>query len=203
MQALETAAGWVGTISPQGVTGFQEEDARNAFQNGNAAFMRNWPYAYSLGQAEDSSIAGNFGISTLPAAEGQEPAATLGGWQLSVSNYSASPAVAADVVLYLTNEESQLNRALELSNLPTREAVYENEELLNSEVAWFAELLPVFRNAVARPSTISAPQYGETSRIFFTAVHDVLTGQEDAATALELASLDLSDLLGLETGDPQ
>ena len=203
VNAIETAAGWVGTISPEGVTGFQEEDARNLFQNGNAAFMRNWPYAYSLAQGEDSAIAGNVTISTLPAAEGSEPAATLGGWQLGVSQYSAAPAAAADFALFVVQPENQLTNAIENSKLPTVESVYENEELLGSDVAWFAELLPVFQNAVARPSTIAAPQYGETSRIFFTAVHDVLTGQEDAATALELAALDLSDLLGLETGDPQ
>ena len=203
VSALETAAGWVGTISPQGVTGFQEEDARNLFQNGNAAFMRNWPYAYSLAQGDDSAVAGNVTISTLPAAEGQEPAATLGGWQLGVSNYSANPAVAADFALFVVSPENQLTNATENSKLPTVESVYQDQALLDSDVAWFAELLPVFQNAVARPSTIAAPQYGETSRIFFTAVHDVLTGQEDAATALELASLDLSDLLGLETGDPQ
>ena len=203
VQALETAAGWVGTISPQGVTGFQEEDARNLFQNGNAAFMRNWPYAYSLAQGEDSAVAGNVTISTLPAADGQEPAATLGGWQLGVSQYSANPAVAADFALFVVSPENQLTNAIDNSKLPTVESVYQDQALLDSDVAWFSELLPVFQNAVARPSTIAAPQYGETSRIFFTAVHDVLTGQEDAATALELASLDLSDLLGLETGDPQ
>ena len=196
VQAVSKAASWVGTISPPGVTGFQEEDARNMFQNGNAAFMRNWPYAYSLGQGDDSPIQGMFGVSTLPAGEveGGSPAATLGGWQIAVSEYSANPAVAADFTLFLTGYERQLNNAVELSKLPTIEAVYEDPALLESDVAWFNDLLPVFQNAVARPSTVSAPQYGETSRLFFNAVHSVLTGQEDAETALALLELDLQEL---------
>ena len=89
--AVEQAAGWVGTISPSGVTEFQEEDARRIWSAGNAAFMRNWPYAYSLSQAEDSPIAGNVGIAPLPSGESGDRAACLGGWQIAVSEYSEQP----------------------------------------------------------------------------------------------------------------
>ena len=167
--ALETATGWVGTISPPGVTGFQEEDARAVWHAGNAAFMRNWPYAYGL--TLDGDVGDNFGVAALPHAAGAESAATLGGWQLAVSKYSANPEVAADFVLFLTSHEGQLSRALEQSNLPTRPAVYEDSALLESDNAFMAEFLPVFRAAVARPSTATAPNYLQASQYFFTAVH--------------------------------
>ena len=199
IEALEMAAGWVGGLSPQAVTGFQEEDARQIFQNSNAVFMRNWPYAYSLATAEDSPIADSVGIAPLPAGdvEGGSPAATLGGWQMGVNKYSANVDVSVDVARFLTSYDEQLRRALEVSNLPTIEAVYEDEQLLNSPVAWFAELLPVFQNAVARPSTVTAPRYNEVSRLFFTAVHDVLTGATDAETAMGELEIELEELTGL------
>ena len=62
VEIIDKAAGWVGTISPPGVIGFAEEDARTMFQAGNALFMRNWPYCYSLGNAADSAIAGKFDV---------------------------------------------------------------------------------------------------------------------------------------------
>ncbi len=201
--ALEMAKGWIGTISPDGVIGFQEEEARNIWQAGNAAFMRNWPYAYGLGNDPESAVAGKFAVSALPSVEGGQSAATLGGWQLAVSNYSANPAVAADVALFVTNEESQLQTALEMSLLPTRPAVYELDGLTSSPNAFMAEFLPVFKAAVARPSTATAPNYLQTSQLFFTAVNGVLKGDAEAADALANLELDLQDLTGFETGTPQ
>lgn len=199
---INQAASWVGTISPPGVTGFGEEDARGLWQAGNAAFMRNWPYAYSLGNAEDSVIAGMFDVSPLPAGEGGTPAATLGGWQLAVSRYSQHPEEAAQLAFFLASPEEQKIRAIEGSFNPTIQSLYEDPEVLEA-APFFGSLFDVFTNAVARPSTVTSPNYSATSEAFFRAVHSVLTGESDAETALEVLELDLEDLLGFPTGDPQ
>jgi trehalose/maltose transport system substrate-binding protein len=203
IEVLELAASWVGTISPAGVTGFAEEDARLVFQAGNAAFMRNWPYAYSLGQEPGTAISGLFDVSPLPAGDvpGGHPAATLGGWQLGVSAYSTNPELAADVALFLGSYEEQKIRAVEGSLNPTIQALYEDPEVLEA-APFFGALFDVFINAVARPSTITAPNYAQVSSAFYTAVHDVLTGAEDAETALALLELDLQALTGFPTGTP-
>ncbi len=200
---VNQAASWVGTISPPGVTGFGEEDARNLWQAGNAAFMRNWPYAYSLGNAADSAVAGQFDVSPLPAGavEDGEPAATLGGWQLGVSRYSENPELAADVALFLASYDEQKIRAVEGSLNPTIAALYEDPDVLEA-APFFGSLLDVFTNAVARPSTITAPNYAQVSSAFYRAVHSVLTGAEDAETALALLELDLEALTGLPTAQP-
>ena len=103
IKALETAKSWVGTISPTNVTTYGEEEARSFWQAGNAAFMRNWPYAYPLGADPKSPISGKFDVTVLPkGGDNGKNAACLGGWQLMVSAYSKVPNASADLVRYLT-----------------------------------------------------------------------------------------------------
>ena len=60
--------------------------------------MRNWPYAYALGNSADAPIKGKFDVAPLPAGtgEGARPVATLGGWNLAVSKYSNHADAAID-----------------------------------------------------------------------------------------------------------
>jgi len=188
IKALDTAKSWVGTISPLGVTTYGEEEARNIWQAGNAAFMRNWPYAYVLGQDPKSVISGKFDVTVLPkgGADGKN-AACLGGWQLMVSAYSKAPDAAADLVHYLASAEIQKRRAVEVSLLPTLPVLYSDANVL-AKNPFFKNLLPVLQNAVARPSTVTGADYNQLSTSFFQNVNKVLTGgatAKDAVAAVE------------------
>jgi trehalose/maltose transport system substrate-binding protein len=187
-KALDTAKSWVGTISPPGVTTYGEEEARNIWQAGNAAFMRNWPYAYALGQDPKSPISGKFDVTVLPkgGADGKN-AACLGGWQLMVSAYSKAPDAAVDLVHYLTTPEIQKKHAVDISLLPTMPALYSDPDVL-AKNPFYKNLLPVLQNAVARPSTVTGADYNQLSTAFFQNVNKVLTGgttAKDAVVAVE------------------
>ncbi len=188
LQALRRARRWIGWITPPGVTNYAEEDSRNVWQTGNAAFMRNWPYAYNLGNQPQSPIRGKFRVTVLPrdTASAGRHAATLGGWQLMVSAYSRHPQEAVDLVRYLTSYEAQRERCLELSLLPTRPAVYQDPEVLQVR-PWFRDVLRVLENAVARPSTVMGARYNRVSQAFYSAVHRALTGEVSPERALQEA----------------
>lgn len=183
-QALDLAASWIGDISPEGVLYYTEEEARGVFQGGNAVFMRNWPYAWSLAQSDDSDVRDKVGVVQLPAGgeEGQS-AAGLGGWNLAVSRYSEHPDIAADLVAYLTGEEEQKRRAIQASYNPTIDSLYQDQEVLDA-VPFFGTLYDTFTNAVARPSAPTGDAYGRVSNAFFSTSHDVLSGTKDGAQAV-------------------
>ncbi|MBX5176160.1 ABC transporter substrate-binding protein [Rhizobium lentis] len=194
--ALERAKGWIGTISPPGVLAYQEEESRGVWQTGNAVFMRNWPYAYSLGNGADSAVKGKFDVMTLPvAAAGDKPSSTLGGWNLAVSKYSEKQEAAIALVKFLASKDVQKARAIELSNLPTLTDLYDDKDIAAAQ-PFMPNWKPIFQDAVPRPSATAKVKYNEVSSKFWTAVHNTLSGSGSAAENLELLEADLTTLKG-------
>jgi trehalose/maltose transport system substrate-binding protein len=190
--AFERAAGWVGTISPAGVVSYAEEDARGIWHAGNAAFMRNWPYAYST-STQSEAIDGNFGVAPVPAGDAGIGAATLGGWHIGVSRYSANPAAAAAFAAYMTSAENQKFYSIDTTSPPGVLALYADPDI---QAAMPFSDPAIVEVTTPRPSTATAEKYNAVSTLYFSAVHSILTGQEDAETAMELLELDLMTLLG-------
>ena len=180
-KALNLAASWIGTISPTGVLNYEEEEGRGVFQNSNALFMRNWPYAWALLQKNDSLVKDKVGVAKLP---GNPSAAALGGWQLGVSKYSKHQAIAADLVMYMTSAAVQKSRAIHGSFNPTLPALYKDKDVLEAN-EFMGALADVFANSVARPTTATGLKYPQVSQSFWNAAHEVMskraTGEEAVA----------------------
>jgi trehalose/maltose transport system substrate-binding protein len=181
--ALRTAAGWVGVVTPAAVLNYAEEESRGVFQAGNAVFMRNWSYAWSLAQAPQSGIRGKVGVAVLPRGPGGAHAATLGGESLAVSRYSRNPAVAADLVMYMTSAAVQKQRAIAASFNPSLLALYHDPGVVEAN-PFMGELYDVFTHAVARPTIIAGTRYNQVSNEFWNATHDVLAGRSTPEEAL-------------------
>ena len=76
-----------GDIPKEAIT-YQEEQGRQAFEDGKLLFLRNWPYVYSLAKTDGSSkVKGKFGVAPLPGVDGPG-ASSLGGHSEGISVYS-------------------------------------------------------------------------------------------------------------------
>ncbi|MHC5732777.1 MAG: extracellular solute-binding protein, partial [Nostoc sp.] len=71
------------------------------------AFLRSWPYAWPLAQAENSPIRGKIAIKPMVHAPGKTGAACLGGWGLGIAKSSQHPEEALKAIQYFTSREAQ------------------------------------------------------------------------------------------------
>jgi trehalose/maltose transport system substrate-binding protein len=182
--ALNMVKSWVGTISPRGETTYSEEDCRQIFESGNAALMRNWPYVYLLANRTACPVAGKFSVTVLPAGgEHGLHSGGFGGWNLMISKYSKHPEVAADLIRLMTSLAAQKQAAIEFGTLPTRPALYHDQDLTN-EVPLLEKLLPSLENAIARPSTVLKDNYNEFSAEVSQNIEKFLEGRQNAETTV-------------------
>jgi trehalose/maltose transport system substrate-binding protein len=181
--ALKLAASWIGTIAPEGVLTYAEEEARGVFQSGNAAFMRNWPYAWSLVNSPESPVKDKVGILGIPGTPDTKGSPTLGGWHVAVSKYSKNPAVAVELARFLAGFEEQKDRVKHGFN-PTIMSLYKDPQVLkvNPFLAKFGNSLVT---SVARPSRVTGADYNRVSNEFWNAVSRVLSKKETAEESLE------------------
>ena len=186
VQALTLARSWVEHVTPLGVLNYAEEEARGVFQSGNSVFMRNWPYAWPLLNAEDSPVRGKVAVAVLPrgAVEGGVHAAALGGEQLAVSRYTAHQDQAIELVRYLTSRAEQRRRAIVGGFTPSIIDLYEDQEVIAAN-PFFRDMLEILRTAVARPSGATGVRYNRVSSEFANAVHAVLAGETAPQDSLD------------------
>jgi multiple sugar transport system substrate-binding protein len=147
-----------------------EEESRRAFEQGRATFMRNWPYAYALGNK--SKIKGKFKITTLPGIDGKPGSGVLGGTNLAISAYSKNPGGALAVINYFTSEVGQ--RLIgEGATPPATTAAYK-EPSVRKAIGLPDEIQHAVAQAKPRPVS---PVYPQISQAIYQNVNKALSGQ--------------------------
>jgi multiple sugar transport system substrate-binding protein len=165
------------------VTTYMEEESRRAFENGKPAFMRNWPYAYALGNAKGSKIKGKFKVVPFPTFEGAGKAGILGGHNLVISAYSKNPKGAVKLIDYLTSPEVEKTYAAKYSIAPVLNATYDDPDVQKA-LPFAQELRQAVTQAKSRPVS---PVYPQISQAIYKNVNQALAGRVSAQDALKAA----------------
>ena len=168
-----------GSIPKEAIT-FQEEQGRQAFQDGKLLFHRNWPYVYNLAMTEGSSqVKDVLGMTALVGKDGPG-ASTLGGHSAGMSVYSKNKATALDFLKFLTSEETQKFYATQGSLAPVLGALYDDQELV-AKLPYLPVLKTSIENAVPRPVT---PYYPAVTKAIQENAYSAIKGEKTVDAAL-------------------
>lgn len=163
-------------VSPPLVTAADEEISRREFGAGRAVFLRNWPYALTLFEAEGSPVRGRVGIAPLPGG------GALGGAHLGINRATRHPEAAWELVRFLARPEAQRAIADAVGLYPTRPG------LIGSPA-----MLEIFAGARPRPVT---PWYQVLSSTLQPELSAALVGVKTPGAALADARRRLEYFLG-------
>jgi len=174
----------------RGVTTYMEEEARRYFESGKATFMRNWPYAYALGE-KAPKVKGKFDVMPFPEFEGGGKAGILGGHNLVISVYSDNPGAALAYVDFLTQEEQQIIEFRDFTLAPTVASVYDNKEV-KKKYPFATDLKEAVSQAKVRPVS---PVYPQISQAIYKNVNEALAGRTSPEDALKKAQSEMQSAL--------
>ncbi|MFM7313265.1 MAG: ABC transporter substrate-binding protein [Cyanobium sp.] len=183
------AASWLDSlvstgISPPAVADFAENEALQLFAAGDAAFLRNWPYAWREIEKGGGPIVGKVGVSPVVSAPGERSGGTLGTWGLSLLSGSAHPQQAAEVIRWFTGPETQKALVLDQGYAPTWTALYDDADLKRRHPLLEVQRQALEKGPLVRPLT---PLYSQLSDLLQRQINGMLTGPATAREAMDMA----------------
>jgi multiple sugar transport system substrate-binding protein len=176
---------------PNTFTEMREEEVRTFFQQGNALFERNWPYAWALHQGKDSAVKGKVAITALPHFDGGQSVSTLGGWHIGISKYSDAKQKSFQFIKFVLSYDTQKKLAINLGWNPGRKDVYTDADVVK-KLPHFVSLRSVFENLRPRPNV---PYYTLISEVLQRHISGVLSGKSNVTHALQEAEKETKKII--------
>jgi multiple sugar transport system substrate-binding protein len=186
LQALTFMRGLITSgVTPAAVTTFQEPQAMSAFADGDAAFLRNWDYAYSdANTPSTSSVVGKVGVVPMPTFAGQPTPgySNIGGWNLYINPHSKNIAADLDFIKFMASPAAQTILATEFSEIPTTTVVRDSPTVIALN-----PVLAIVGKTKLVPRPAGTPNYPALSTAIYTNINAALAGSVSPAAALSAA----------------
>lgn len=182
-------------ISPDEVITYTEQDTLQRFLDGQAVFLRGWPYFWE--QIQQSDVADKVEIAPPFSFSNNPGLGCRGGWGFGIPNNSAHPEEAWEAIQYFTSEDAQRQFVLESGYLPSRPDLFQDPDI----VAKYPQM-PQMLEYLEQGSTFRPfiPEYGAASEILQFALANILSGQQTAETAMAQAQAETEALLQASQG---
>ena len=177
--------------SPAAVSTFQEPQALAVFAGGNAAFMRNWDYAYDASITASSGgklTASQVGVAPLPTFQGQSyPGySNIGGWNLYINPHSKDIAADLTFIQWMSGTTAQDILSEQYGFISTVTAVRSNPTVIGSNPNF--AVVPKTR---LTPRPAGTPNYPALSTAIYQNLNGALAGSaspNSAASAMQSAA---------------
>jgi multiple sugar transport system substrate-binding protein len=184
-------------VSPAAVSTFQEAQAMSTFGSGQAAFLRNWDYAYATSQVAGSPTVGKVGVAPLPTFAGQSyPGySNIGGWNLYINPHSKNIAADLTFIKWMASTQAQTDLATVSSSIPTVESVRTSPAIVAKSPV--LATVPLTR-LVPRPA--GTPNYPQLSSAIYQNVNAALAGSTSPSAALGSAQSAANTALSSSAG---
>jgi multiple sugar transport system substrate-binding protein len=171
-------------VSPAAVTTFQEAQAMSTFASGQAAFLRNWDYAYADSQVPGTPTVGKVGVAPLPTFAGQPyPGySNIGGWNLYINPHSKNIAADLTFIKFMASTTAQDVLAVQYSEIPTVQSVRTSPQVIAE-----SPVLATVPKTRLVPRPAGTPNYPQLSTAIYTNVNSALAGSASPSAAMSSA----------------
>ena len=171
-------------VSPSAVTTFMEAQAMSTFASGQAAFLRNWDYAYADSQVAGTPTVGKVGVAPLPTFAGQSyPGySNIGGWNLYINPHSKNIAADLTFIKFMASTTAQDVLSEQYSEIPTVESVRTSPAVLKLN-----PVLAIVPSTRLVPRPAGTPNYAQLSTAIYQNVNAALSGSPSPTAAMGAA----------------
>jgi multiple sugar transport system substrate-binding protein len=169
--------------SPAAVSTFQEPQAMNTFGGGNAAFLRNWDYAYTAATTASSGgklTASQVGVAPLPTFAGQSAPgySNIGGWNMYINPHSKNVGADVTFIQWLSGTAAQDILAQKYGFISTVTTVRNSAAVVASN-----PVFAVVPKTKLTPRPAGTAEYPALSTAIYQNVNSALAGSKSPSAA--------------------